>query len=148
VDPQLELSEDVHERIKEYSATGDRLADERKFEEALAEYNRAWSLVPEPKNEWEAATWLLAASADANFNLGRYEKAKGSLQYAMTCPGGLGNPFLHLRLGQAQFELGDFDAAADELMRAYMGDGEEVFSEEDPKYLTFLGTRAKLDSAP
>ena len=57
----------------------------------------------------------------------------------------LGNPFLHLRLGQSQYELGELDRAADELMRAYMGAGEDIFVSEDPKYRAFLATRAKLD---
>jgi hypothetical protein len=34
-------------------------------------------------------------------------------------------------------------AAADELMRAYMGAGPEIFAEQDPKHLRFLQTRAK-----
>jgi hypothetical protein len=62
----------------------------------------------------------------------------------MTCPGGLGNPFLHLRFGQILFESGDHDLAADELIRAYMGAGDEIFENEDPKYLNFLKTRAKI----
>jgi hypothetical protein len=57
-----------------------------------------------------------------------------------------GNPFLHLRLGQCRFELGDLDRAADELARAYMGDGEDVFEDEAPKYLAFLKTRLQPPS--
>jgi hypothetical protein len=139
-----DIPDEIHQRISSHSATGDQLAADGGFADALTEYNLAWRLVPDPKNHWEAATWLLAASADANFHLQRFDKAKASLQYAMTCPGGLGNPFLHLRLGQVHFELGDLDAAADELMRAYMGDGREAFADEDPKYLAFLETRANL----
>ena len=60
----------------------------------------------------------------------------------MQCPEAIGNPFIHLRLGQAQFELGDKEAAADELMRAYMGAGAEIFAEEAPKYLEYLATVA------
>jgi hypothetical protein len=59
----------------------------------------------------------------------------------MRCPGAIGNPFLHLRLGQVQFELGDLTRAADELTRAYMGAGEDIFQEQAPKYFEFLKTR-------
>ena len=59
---------------------------------------------------------------------------------AMHCPEAIGNPFLHLRLGQCQFELGSLDRAADELARAYMGAGEEIFEAAD-KYFEFLKTR-------
>ena len=57
---------------------------------------------------------------------------------------GLGNPYVHLRLGQAYFELGNFDKSADELSRAYMGAGMDIFMEDDGKYLEFLETREEL----
>jgi hypothetical protein len=63
----------------------------------------------------------------------------------MTCPAAIGNPFLHLRLGQVLLDANEHDAAADELMRAYIGGGEELFANEDVRYLAFLRTRAKLD---
>lgn len=59
---------------------------------------------------------------------------------AMQCPAAIGNPFLHLRLGQCQFELGNLDRAADELARAYMGAGADIFEGAD-KYFAFLKTR-------
>lgn len=59
----------------------------------------------------------------------------------MHCPDGIGNPFLHLRLGQVLFDQGDQDAAADELARAYMGAGPEIFDHEEPRYFAFLSTR-------
>ena len=51
----------------------------------------------------------------------------------------------HLRLGQALLEQGEQDRAADELIRAYMGGGPELFERDDPKYLAFLSTRARLN---
>jgi hypothetical protein len=60
----------------------------------------------------------------------------------MHCPGAIGNPFLHLRLGQCQFELGNLDRAGDELARAYMGAGNEIFVGAE-KYFEFLKTRLK-----
>jgi hypothetical protein len=86
----------------------------------------------------------LAAIGDACF-LGDYRSsAREALEYAMSCPDAVGNPFLHLRLGQVLLDAGEEDAAADNLMRAYMGAGAEIFGEQDPKYLQFLGTRAQL----
>jgi tetratricopeptide (TPR) repeat protein len=140
----LELDESVYREVTRLCATGDQFAELGEYEEAVAEYNKAWELIPEPKNNWEASTWVLAAIADACFLLGKNESARQALEYAMTSPGGLGNPFLHLRFGQVLFESGELDVAADELMRAYMGSGQEIFENEDPKYLTFLKTRAKI----
>lgn len=82
-----------------------------------------------------------AAIGDANFLAGDFEAGRDNLSSAMHYPDAIGNPFLHLRLGQCQFELGALERAADELSRAYMGAGAEIFSKDDPKYFDFLKTR-------
>jgi len=143
-----ELPEQVHAEIERLSKAGDEHAGAGRYADALASYWAAWDLLPEPKVEWEAATWILAAIGDANFLGGDYAAGRDNLANAMRCPGAIGNPFLHLRLGQCQFEAGDRDRAADELMRAYMGAGDEIFKDQDPKYLAFLQTRAKDVKAP
>ena len=143
-----ELSEAIHFEIQRLSAEGDALASVRKYSEAIPVYWKAWDLLPEPKTEWEAATWLLAAIGDANFLGQDYTAGKDNLTTAMHCPGAIGNPFLHLRLGQCQLELGVLDRAADELMRAYMGAGTDIFKDQDPKYLRFLQSKAKGIEGP
>jgi tetratricopeptide (TPR) repeat protein len=139
-----ELRPEIYSAIKAYCARGDELAAVKSYEDAITQYNQAWLLVPDPKNEWTASSWILAAIADAAFLGGYKTSAIEALEYAMTCPGAIGNPFLHLRFGQVLFDKGELDAAADELMRAYMFEGEEIFSSEDPQYLAFLRTRAKI----
>jgi tetratricopeptide (TPR) repeat protein len=136
-----ELAAHLHDEIQRLSAAGDVSALDRRFDEALEHYNAAWALIPEPKTEWNASTWLLAAIGDAAFLGGYKSSALEALRFAMHCPDGIGNPFLHLRLGQVLFEQGDQDAAADELARAYMGGGAEIFDQEEPRYSAFLNTR-------
>lgn len=136
----MELSDEIHEKVVQLSKEGDRLADAEDYRAAVERYIEALDLLPEPKTDWDACTWLLAAIGDANFRSGNHEQARAALTDAMHCPGAIGNPFIHLRLGQAQFELGNMQRANDELARAYMGAGKEIFSEEDPKYFTHLKT--------
>jgi len=136
-----ELSDALHARIVDLTRKGDELAAETKYAEALGEYLTAWDILPEPKEQWEAATWILAAIGDANFLSHDFEAGRDNLSAAMRCPDAIGNPFLHLRLGQCQFELGVLDRAADELARAYMAEGKELFADEDPKYFDFLKKR-------
>lgn len=136
------MDDAVHDEISRLCAIGDSLSEQGRHEEAVSKFNEAWKLVPEPKNNWEASTWVLAAIADSCFFLKKMKSARQALEYAMSCPGALGNPFLHLRLGQVTFECGELDLAADELMRAYMGGGQDIFSREDQKYLDFLKSRA------
>jgi hypothetical protein len=113
-----ELSDAIHT---------DELAKQQNYAQALASHWAAWDLLPEPKTEWEAATWILAAVGDANFLTGDYAAGCDNLGHTMHCPDAIGNPFLHLRLRQCQFELGAVDRAADKLMRAYMGAGADIF---------------------
>lgn len=143
----MELSDSVRSLIKAYCSQGDALAESGQYEAAIDAYNKAWDLVPAPKNDWEASTWILAAIGDACYLCGYATSSKEAFSFAVTCPGGLGNPFIHLRLGQLAYDAGDLDVAADELMRAYMGAGNEIFANEHAKYLVFLGTRAKLHSS-
>lgn len=140
-----ELPPLVHEAIQHFCADGDKLAAAGRYEDAIGVYSRAWEIVPEPKDGWAASTWILAAIADAAFLADYKTSAREALEYATACPGAVGNPFLHLRLGQVLFDMGEHDRAADELMRAYMGAGTELFATEDQRYLAFLRTRAALD---
>ncbi|MBX3713099.1 MAG: tetratricopeptide repeat protein [Lysobacter sp.] len=136
----MALSNEIHEKVVQLSSEGDRLAEAGDYFPAVQRYIEALDLLPEPRTDWEACTWLLVAIGDANFRAGHHEQARAALIDAMHCPGAIGNPFIHLRLGQTQFELGNMDCANDELARAYMGAGKEIFSEEDPKYFMHLQT--------
>jgi len=140
-----ELEDAVHGELGRLTPEGDRLAELGEYEDAIRLYSDAWRMLPEPQHEWDAALWLLAAIGDTSFLSGKLEDAKNALQFCLAnCPAALGNPFLHFRLGQTHFELSELDRAADELMRAYMGAGEEIFEQHDPKYRSFLATRANL----
>src|SRR5579863_5981528 len=116
-----ELEDEAHKRIQDLCSRGDALAEKSDYASALELYWAAWDLLPEPRTDWEAATWILAAIGDANYLGGDYVAGRDNLSMAMHCPQAIGNPFLHLRLGQCQYELGNLDRAADELARAYMG---------------------------
>ncbi len=135
-----ELAGETHECIKLDCAEGDVLAGSRQWDEAVAKYEHAWELLREPKTKWRAATWILAAIGDAWYLAGEFERAREVLQLAMHCPDAIGNPFLHLRLGQCQFDPGNVARAGDELARAYMGGGAEILRAEDPRYFEFIKT--------
>ncbi len=142
-----EIPEEGYNKILKFCASGDDFAGRREYTAAIDEYNKAWSLIPEPKDHWHASTWVLAALIDAYFLAGRNDYALDALQYVMTCPDAIGNPFLHLRFGEVLFELGEKDAAANELIRAYAIEGEQIFAAEDPKYFEFLKTKAIINEA-
>ena len=105
-------------------------------------YNEAWEIIPEPKTEWKASTWLWAAIGNACFLFGYYQSCLKSFEYALYCPDGL-NPFVHLRLGQCLLEKGREKEAAEHLTRAYIQEGKDIFSIDDKKYFEFLKTKIK-----
>lgn len=135
-----QLPKKLHTQITALCAEGNGYLKLKKYKQAIAKYKDAWDLLPETKLDWEAATWILTSAGDAYFGQGDYEKSLQSFVGAVQGPGGLGNPYIHLRLGQNYFELGDRAKAGDELARAYMGAGDEIFKDEEAKYSTFLQT--------
>lgn len=93
----------------------------------------------------EEAFWLLLSGANAQFHVGDFEGCldTGVTAFELFKDLGfvVGNPFFHLRVGQASFELEEPDehdekgTAIDNLARALICGGIEIFSGETPKYL-------------
>lgn len=133
-----QLPDKIHKKITNFCKNGDKLYEQGNYDAALAEYRNALDLIPPPFNVWEASTWILTALGDTYSSKKEYHKSHRVFTDAMTCPGAVGNPYIHLRLGESQFELGDMDKAKDEMVRAYMGAGEEIFLQEDPKYFALV----------
>ncbi|MBB6431499.1 tetratricopeptide repeat protein [Algisphaera agarilytica] len=131
-------------KITDLCQAGDRLLDSQDLLGALIAYQEALSLVPEPKHDYAASVWLYTAIGDALLFMNRHEEAHVAFHKALFSATGFGNPYIHMRLGQCRFEMNDLDLAADELMRAYMGDAEAVIEGQDPKYFEFLKTRAHI----
>jgi tetratricopeptide (TPR) repeat protein len=140
-----ELPDAVYDSIKRLCADGDELLDQDRFEDALACYKAAWARLPEPRTDWSAAEWIMAAIGDANFLRGDFAAAREAFMTAVKY-GSPDNPFLRLRLGQCLFELGDQRQAGNWLAGAYLLEGKKIFAEDDPKYLAFI--KSQLDPPP
>lgn len=142
-DGPIELDDAIHRQVKELCGEGDALAEAKQFLDAAEKYQDALKLLPEPVHKWTSATWIFTALGDVFFLSGDHERARAALLEATHCPGGIGNPFIHLRIGQAQFELGNEILALDEFTRAYMGGGKDVFRGEDGKYFALVEQNLK-----
>ncbi len=92
-----ELDDRTHDQIKILCAQGDQHANNGEYPLALEQYWEAWNLLPQPKTDWGAATWILAALGDANFQRGDFEAARDNLSDVMRCPDAVGNPFVSFR---------------------------------------------------
>lgn len=138
-----DLPDTIHAEITRLSEQGNTLAEAGDCHAAVASFEEALDLLPPPIEQWSAACWLFTAIGDTLFLAERYGEAIQPLLDAVKCAGGIGNPFLHLRLGQTQLELGNEVLAADELTRAYMGAGQEIFEEEPAKYFDLVKSKLK-----
>lgn len=135
------LPSELRQMIDKLCQQGDQFAQVDQHDDALDRYEAAWELLPEPKQQWPAATWILMAAGDVYFEKRDYVAAIQALQESLDCPDGSTNPFVQLRLGQSHFELGDLNSAANALEAVWRDCGDEIFADEDPKYLSFLKTQ-------
>ena len=135
---QFSFIESACSKGDSFLAEGDREATINAFKS----YASALSQLPEPTNSWHASGWILSRMGECYFRLGSFKQAKELYGDLMWHPGAIGNPWIHLRHGQVNFELEEMDQAGNELMRAYMGGGKEIFALENSKYYTYLKTIA------
>lgn len=134
------LFDQLYSQITKSCAEGDEYIEQEQWELALEKYFEALDLIPDPVTDWSASTWVLTAIGETYFFMADYENALHFLQNVMHCPGAIGNPLIHLRLGQVQLELGNKAKAKDELTRAYMNGGEQLFEDEKSKYFDLIKT--------
>ncbi len=133
-----ELGDEVFDQIEELCDKGEAYYERGKYRPAIKKYWKAFDLLPEPKTQYPAGTWLLAAIGDVNFIVKNYAGGVQNLTKALTFPEGAENPFIHFRLGQCHLELGDTEAAKEAFARAFELEGEAIFEDEDPKYWAFF----------
>lgn len=124
----------------ELAERGEELSDAGHFDEAIHLWRQAVAGA-DPADD-DLALWLHASIGDAQFQLGDFAAAYASGQAALKV--GTDNAFVWLRLGQAALELGELTRATDALLSAYTLAGEEIFEDEDPKFLACLVERGLI----
>ncbi len=108
------------------------------YKKALKMYRFALSLLPSPFYEHDLSTSILSAIGDVYWVQSDFDKAREVFSDVLLCPGAAASEYIRLRRGQIYFELGDMKKAKTELACAYMNGGEEVFYDEEPKYLEYI----------
>ena len=142
----MELDSTVSDKIDGLSEQGNLLLDEQgDWRGAIDVWRTALNLVPEPKTEWEAATWLNASIAEAFFAGGQKEDALVYFMDALNCPDGHMNPFILFRIGQLLVDNHEEARGIEYLLRAYMLDGDDIFQSDGGTYLDLLRRRKLVD---
>lgn len=127
----MELPDETYTAIENLSEEGNDLCDDENFLAAIEKWNQAFLLLPDPKVDWEAYTWLSASIGDALYQLKDFAAAREKFFDTLNGPDGKENPFVHYRLGQCEIHLGNEKNGVNHLLQAYMLDGEEIFQAED-----------------
>ena len=134
----MELDDKIYAQIIRLCEEGDSLIDEEEFDKAIEKYSNALELVPLPKTDWEASTWIFTALGDTYFINEDYDMAKNNFYNALNCPDGFSNPLILMRLGESLFECGELEKAKEYLLKAYLLEGYKIFNEEDDKYFELI----------
>lgn len=141
-----ELEEALSRQLDRHVQAGAEQLDAGDADAALASFQAGLELLPEPKHKWVASTWLHASVANIHFDAGRWQEARDNFAAASDAPSGLSNAFIQLRLGQAEYELGNIPEAAHHLLYAHMRGPQGLFEDQDPKYHDLvLRAQAELD---
>lgn len=111
--------------------------DDGDWEGAVDHWTTALEIIPAPRSEWTASTWLYTCLGDAYYEGGRTDDAMDALGEALKCPDGTGSGFLWLRLGQVLVDVGEVETGKKALHSAHMLEGDEIF-ENAPHHLELI----------
>ncbi|WP_298312664.1 tetratricopeptide repeat protein [uncultured Aquimarina sp.] len=131
---ELNILREIDKKVREAEELF--LLNER--EKAIIKYKELLDLIPEPKHSWNESWAFFYGLSELYFQNNQFPEALDYLEECVQCPHAIGNPHVHLRIGQIRYELGQIEKAKDELMRAYMGGTIEIFEKEDQKYFSLI----------
>src|SRR5208283_1525149 len=94
------LLNDIQAKIEE----GDTFLDADAFTQAVEHYQEALLMIPDPKYMHDISLAAFTALGEAYYYSGNYHDALSAYQGALKAPGGVENPLLHLRMGQAYYD--------------------------------------------
>ncbi|HEY3805219.1 MAG TPA: hypothetical protein VGL61_21565 [Kofleriaceae bacterium] len=119
---------------------------DQRFEDAAAHYRRALAL--NPKDHDVDPFWLRMSLGESSFRRDAWRDAMDAYgrAFAEDREAAVGNPLFHLRVGQCLFQLAWPEArletgpstAIDNLARALICGGIEMFDDEDAQYLAAI----------
>lgn len=134
----MELADELYNQLLALAEQGDSYAENNEFDAAIDQYQQALNLLPEPKSEWEAATWLYVALGDALFSENRLQEARNAYEAALISPDGNENPYIWFCLGEVFFSMNIPDKAKENFKIAYSLDGLNIFEDQNPAYLELI----------
>lgn len=134
----LEMDSNLQAQINKIAKDGDAQANKGNWAGQIEKYREIWDLIPEPKHEWDGGTWILGGIAEAYFQMKELESAKQFFNQSLKCHRGEENSFLHLRLGEINFDEKNLERARIHLKKAWDLSEGRAFAGEPKRYRDFL----------
>lgn len=141
------ISDQLQSELDALALAGNAFADQGDYGGAITLFRRGFDLIPLPREGRSASLWFAVAIGDMQWHCKDYRASLDTWRDALILYGGFGNPFVHLRRGQALLELGDEAEASNELLRALLIGGEDVFAREELDYWVFITSTAQAPEA-
>ncbi len=132
------LPSEISEKIKSLCADAYQAYDEGDYQKALRLFYQGWVQLPKPQTGFREAGWLLVGIGDSYYQLKQYTPGCEALRSADHCPEATDNPFIHLRLGQCLYNIGEKPSARSHLQKAYRLGGAKLFAKEPDHYLACI----------
>ena len=136
------LPETLENNIRTLYNQGYDHYDKCHFKQALRTLYKGWVLIPQPQIEHEISGWILTAIGDCYYRMMNYKSGLEALRSAIHCPNTMQHAFVHLRLGQCLYELGQREDSYQEFKMAIKFGDTGVFNGQTAKYVNFYKTRA------
>jgi tetratricopeptide (TPR) repeat protein len=136
------ISEELQAELDQVAAEGNALAEQGKYSEAASVFRSGFDMITPPREGRSTSLLFIVAIGDMQWLGKDYQASLETWRDAILLYGGFGNPFVHLRRGQALFELGNKAEASNELLRALLLGGEDVFAREELDYWVFITSQA------
>ena len=126
-----DLEPELKEQVVALCQKGMEQAEIERYEASNRTFGKIYELIPEPKSEWKAYTWLQASRADNFFELKEYKQALDLLSESVELDEDYKkNAYVRMRIGQCLHEMKQVGAAKEALQHAYELGGEEIFEDE------------------
>ena len=128
-----ELPLNIQKQIDELAEPGNTLLDEQdEWQKAIVVWQKALEILPQPRWQWEAASWFCASIGEAYWVGEEWKQSLDYFELAKKHEHG-NNPFITFRIGTCLVQLGDEVKARPYLVEA-LQIAEDLF-EDEPEFL-------------
>lgn len=131
-----DLEPELKEQVVELCNKAVEAQEDERYHASNRDLQKVYELLPEPKAEWKAYSWLISSMGDNHFEQDEYQAASEKFEEVFSLDAESNeNAYLCLRRGQCALELENETQAKELLSLAFKLEGKDLFEGEHSKYL-------------